>query len=105
MNAQTLSAIIEKGYADEAGIAADVIDANTGKSYALCVNGEVVTLVAADTLDKVFSDSIDRLENLAVRSGLFKKSVSFDHGGARYALSVKNGKTLLDYFKLLAADN
>ncbi len=105
MNAQTLSEIIDRGYADEAGIAADVIDAITGKAYVLCVNGEVVTLAAADTLDKVFSDSIDRLDHLEIKSGLFKKTVSFDHGGARYALSVKGGKNVFDYFKLLAADN
>ncbi|MBD5131980.1 MAG: hypothetical protein HDT28_05245 [Clostridiales bacterium] len=100
MNNEILQLLIEKGYADEAGIAAEVTDA-AGKNKALCVNGEVVTLVSGDGADKEFSDSIDRLENLTVKSGLFKKTIAFTHNGTDYAFTVKGGKTLIEYFKMI----
>ena len=41
MERETLTALIENGYADEAGLAAEVA-CSDGVKY-LCVNGEVVT--------------------------------------------------------------
>ena len=57
MESEKLNALIDSGYADEAGLAAEVASAD-GVKY-LCVNGEVVTLAAGDPPVKVFSDSID----------------------------------------------
>lgn len=91
--------MIDSGYADEAGLAATVVCADGVKF--LCVSGEVVTLAAGDPPVKEFSDSIDKLENLTVKSGLFKKSVSFTHNGKDYALTVKDGKNVVEYFKLI----
>ncbi|MCH5164783.1 MAG: hypothetical protein J1G01_00075 [Clostridiales bacterium] len=102
-----MNRLIELGYADEAGIVASVdytvSDGRTGKGF-LCVNGEVVTLAAGDEWEKVFKDSIDRLDGMTVKSGLFKKRILFTYNGLDYTFTVKNGKNLIDYFKLLAAD-
>lgn len=99
MERETLTALIENGYADEAGLAAEVA-CSDGVKY-LCVNGEVVTLAAGNPPAKVFSDSIDKLENLTVKSGLFKKRVCFTHNGENYDLAVKSGKNVVEYFKLI----
>ena len=99
MNGEYLNELIELGYADEAAVVADVTYA--GGAGALCVNGEVVSLVTGDPPVKVFSDSIDKLDGLTVKTGLFKKTVAFIHCGAEYVFVVKNGKNLLEYFKLL----
>ena len=98
MNTQLLGELIDSGYADDAGLAADVVNAD-GVRYYLCVSGEIVTLVSVD-MKKVFSDSIDKLSDLNV-SGLFGKKICFSHCGTDYALKVKGGKTLVDYFKLI----
>ena len=94
-----LNELIERGFADEAAVAADV--SYDGKTGVLCVNGEVVTLVSGDPPQKAMSDTIDKLSNLTVKSGLFKKTVAFEHGGTRYVFTVKNGKNLIEYFKLI----
>lgn len=99
MESEKLNALIDSGYADEAGLAAEVASAD-GVKY-LCVNGEVVTLAAGDPPVKVFSDSIDKLENLTVKSGLFKKRICFTHNGEAYDLAVKGGKNVVEYFKLI----
>ena len=52
MERETLTALIENGYADEAGLAAEVA-CSDGVKY-LCVNGEVVTLAAGNPPTKVF---------------------------------------------------
>ena len=99
MNNEYLQDVIALGYADEAGVAADVT--YSGGRGVLCVNGEVVTLAVGDPPSKVFSDSIDKLENLAVKAGLFGKKISFTHNGTAYTFAVKGGKTLIEYFKLI----
>ncbi|MDE7405718.1 MAG: hypothetical protein K2M89_02450 [Clostridiales bacterium] len=98
MNNEILQRLIECGYADDAGIAAEVVGEG-GNRLLLCVNGEIVTLVQ-DDMQKVFSDSIDKLQDLKV-TGLFGKKVCFTHNGTFYALKVKGGKTLVEYFKLI----
>lgn len=98
MNNELLQHLITCGYVDDAGIAADVVGTD-GKPYLLCVNGEIVTLVH-DRMQKVFSDSIDKLQDLKV-TGLLGKKVCFTHNGTSYALKVKGGRTLVDYFKLI----
>ncbi|MDE6029273.1 MAG: hypothetical protein K2F90_03000 [Clostridiales bacterium] len=98
MNKELLQHLITCGYADDAGIAAEVVGEG-GKPYLLCVNGEIVTL-AQDRMQKVFSDSIDKLHDLKV-IGTFGKKVCFTHDGTSYALKVKGGKTLVEYFKLI----
>lgn len=98
MNSELLGQLIACGYADDAGIAAEVANAD-GTPYLLCVNGEIVTLVQ-DHMQKVFSDSIDKLTDLKV-TGVFGKKVCFTHNGTFYALKVKGGKTLVEYFKLI----
>lgn len=100
MKDDVLQRLIELGYADEAGVAAEVTDGD-GKPCLLCVNGEVVTLAAGDPPQKLFSDSIDKLQELNVKSGLFSKRIAFVHNGTKYAFSVKGGKTLVEYFKLI----
>ena len=102
MNTELLQQLIEYGYADDAGIAADVTEVIGGKQYVLCVNGELVTLASGNPPQKVFRDSIDKFGGIKVKSGVFKKTLSFTHSGTDYAFAVKNGKTLLQYFKLLA---
>ena len=100
MNGELLYRLIDSGYADEAGLAAEVVNTD-GKLYYFCVCGEIVTL--ADTeVKRVFSDSIDKLTDLTV-SGIFGKKICFTHGGTYYALKVKGkgGKQLVDYFKLI----
>ena len=99
MNMELLQHLIACGYADDAGIVANVVGAD-GNAYMLCVNGEIVTLVRSENMQKVFSDSIDKLTNLKV-SGVFGKKVSFTHNGTEYVLAVKGGKTLIEYFKLI----
>ncbi|MDE5562014.1 MAG: hypothetical protein K2J01_00425 [Clostridiales bacterium] len=98
MNKELLQHLITCGYADDAGIAAEVVGAG-GNRLLLCVNGEIVTLVQ-DQMQKVFSDSIDKLTDLKV-TGVFGKKVCFTHNGTSYALKVKGGKTLIEYFKLI----
>ena len=100
MNGELLGKLIDGGYADEAGLAAEAVDSD-GKIYYLCVCGEIVTLADTDA-KKVFSDSIDKLSELAVL-GVFGKKICFAHGGKHYALKLKgNGKKqLVDYFKLI----
>ncbi len=73
-----------------------------GGSAALVVDGVTVTLYSEN--EKVFSDTTDRLSDISVKSGLFKKTVGFTHNGSRYELAVKGGKNLIDYFKLLISD-
>ncbi|MDE6618094.1 MAG: hypothetical protein K2K13_03615 [Clostridiales bacterium] len=113
MNKELLQHLIACGYADDAGIAAEVVGAG-GNRLLLCVNGEIVTLVnpilicaddngvtvKKDNMKKVFSDSIDKLTDLKV-TGVFGKKVCFTHNGTSYALKVKGGKTLVEYFKLI----
>lgn len=99
MNMELLQHLIACGYADDAGIASEVVNAD-GEKYLLCVNGEIVTLVQGENMQKVFSDSIDKLKDLKV-IGLFGKKVCFTHNGTEYVLAVKNGKTLVEYFKLI----
>ncbi|MDE7165084.1 MAG: hypothetical protein K2O04_06680 [Clostridiales bacterium] len=96
---ELLQHLIACGYADDAGIASEVVGAD-GEKYLLCVNGEIVTLVRGEQMQKVFSDSIDKLTNLSVK-GVFGKKVCFTHGGTEYVLAVKGGKTLVEYFKLI----
>ena len=98
MNKELLQHLITCGYADDAGIAAEVVG-DGGNRLLLCVNGEIVTLVQ-DQMQKVFSDSIDKLTDLKV-TGVFGKKVCFTHNGTSYALKVKGGKTLIEYFKLI----
>ncbi|MDE5592815.1 MAG: hypothetical protein K2I75_02675 [Clostridiales bacterium] len=98
MNKELLQHLITCGYADDAGIAAEVVG-SSGNRLLLCVNGEIVTLVQ-DQMQKVFSDSIDKLTDLKV-TGVFGKKVCFTHNGTSYALKVKGGKTLIEYFKLI----
>lgn len=100
MTNEYLQLLIDGGYADEAGITADVVIG--GENQTLCVNGEVVALVKGNPPEKVFSDSIDRISNITVKSGLFKKTLKFSRGGTDYGFTVKGGKNLLDYFKLLS---
>ena len=97
MNVELLQHLIACGYADDAGIASNVVGAD-GNVYILCVNGEIVTLVRSENMQKVFSDSIDKLTNLRV-TGVFGKKVCFTHNGTEYALAVKGGKTLIEYFQ------
>lgn len=99
MKDEYLQKLIALGYADEAGVAADV--SYSGGSGALCVNGELVTLAHGDPPEKVFKDSIDKLQDLEVKSGLLGSSVCFTHNGEAYKLKVKKGKTLVEYFKLI----
>ncbi|MCH5154502.1 MAG: hypothetical protein J1F71_04750 [Clostridiales bacterium] len=103
MNGELLGRLIDSGYADEAGLAAEAVNSD-GKLYYLCVSGEIVTLADAETneIKKVFSDSIDKLTELTV-SGIFGKKICFTHGGTHYALKLKgNGKKqIVDYFKMI----
>ena len=101
MKPEILQQLIDSGYADEAGLAATVTAAD-GKTYALCANGDIVTLAIGDPPQKVFSDSVDRLKNVRVKSGLFKKTLAFTHDGTDYAFTVRDGKTMLEYFGQLA---
>ncbi len=96
---EILNKLIELGYADEAGVAAEVV--SRGETQYLCVNGDVITLATA-ALEKIFSDSIDKIERLSIKGGLFGKSIRFTHSGTEYALKVKGGKNVVEYFKLLA---
>ena len=78
MNAEYIQSLIDGGYADEAAVAAEVELA--GEKNVLCINGEVVSLVHGEPPQKIFRDSIDKLKNVVVKSGLFKKTpVSYTH--------------------------
>ena len=101
MTTEQMNNLIERGFADEARVAADAV--YEGKPCLLAVSGEVVSLISFD-MQKIMSDSIDTLKDLTVKSGLFKKSISFTYHGAEYDITIKGGKTLLQYFKLLAAE-
>lgn len=93
------------GYIDDENVSAYVRPVGGGTTQMLCVCGEIVSLIDVDGESddfKIFSDSIDRLRNISVKSGLFKKTVAFERDGKRYEFGVTGGKKLLDYFKLLA---
>ena len=98
MTSELLNRLIGSGYADEAGLAAEAVNSD-GKIYYLCASGEIVTLADAE-IKKVFSDSIDKLTELTV-SGVFGKKICFAHGGTHYALKLKGGKQIVDYFKMI----
>ena len=95
--------LIEKlaanGYIDDERLIAAATDAD-GAEYVLCINGELVTLAAADG-QKIMRDSIDRLGDLTIKSGLFKKTVCFANNGREFSLTVKGGKNVIEYFRMI----
>lgn len=100
LTAETLDNLKARGYVDDELLAAAAIAAD-GTELAGCVSGELVTLVRADG-EKLFSDSTDRLQNIKVKTGLFKRTLAFTHNGEAFELRVFGGKRLLQYFMLLA---
>lgn len=97
IDANYRAALLEKGFIDEAGVAAE-----TDGRTVLCVNGEVVSLVRGDPPQKVFSDTVDNITDIVVKRGLFGGRLFFTHRGDGYAFKIKGGKTLLEYFYMLA---
>lgn len=100
LTAEMLDTLKARGYADDEGLAAAATAAD-GTELIVCASGELVTLLRADG-EKLFSDSTDRLKNITVKTGLFKRTLAFERDGTAYSLRVFGGKRLLQYFMLLA---
>ncbi len=101
MTKDYLSELMTRGYIDEELIVAEVKNLMDNENYVLCVSGVIVTLADALTPQKIFSDSTDRLYNVNVKSGLFKKQISFEYNNKHYIFVVKGGKKLVEYFGMI----
>lgn len=102
LTAENIVALKARGYIDDEELVASAVDAS-GKAYVVCASGEIVTLVGNyGEYNKVFSDSTDRIKVIKVKTGMFKRTLVFEHNGTRYDLTVNGGKKLLEYFLLLS---
>ena len=101
MTQDYLAELMTRGYVDNELMVAEVKNLMDNENYVLCVSGVMVTLADALTPQKIFSDSTDMLYNVKVKSGLFKKQISFEYNNKHYIFVVKGGKKLVEYFKMI----
>lgn len=99
MNKELITKLQASGSIDEELVYAEA-ESNVGAGV-LCVNAELVTFVKNDG-EEVFKDTVDRLFELNVKNGLFKKTLAFVYNGITYNFTVKGGKKLMEYFAMLA---
>ncbi len=103
MDKRYVEMLIESGYLDGEELAAEAVETSGRlEPGTLCISEVNVAIVTGDPPKAILKTTTDRLSNIKVKSGLFKKTLAFTLDGTDYKFEIKGAKKVLEFFGLLA---